>query len=106
MVIHRNAYFPGRIPPGAWVSGAPASPAVPAPAPERSLVEEIDAFLARHKMSAGRFGYLVGRPHAFVEELRGGMQVWQRTEDRLREFIRRYDARPDGDWGRGSGMLK
>lgn len=106
MVLLRNAYFPGRVPPGAWVTGAPVVAAQAAAPHEAGFVADLDAFLARHKMSASRFGYLIGRPATFVGDVREGMKIKPATEQRLREFIRRYDARPDGEWRRGSGMLK
>lgn len=58
----------------------------------QQLVNEIEAFLAKHEMGAPEFGRLAMNDVAFVYRLRQGRDVRASTADRAREFMR--DFRP------------
>jgi 2,4-dienoyl-CoA reductase-like NADH-dependent reductase (Old Yellow Enzyme family) len=56
------------------------------------LAKAIEAFLARHPMSAVRFGReAMNDPH-FVRDIRAGRRVWPETEARVRGFMAGYVA--------------
>lgn len=58
-----------------------------------SLLEEIDAFLAEHPMSDGRFGMLSCKDGRLLERLRGknkhgrAGRVWPEKEAEIRAFM-------------------
>lgn len=59
------------------------------------LIEEIDAFVARHDMSPVTFGRLAMKDPHFVRDLRGDgrekpRRLWPETEDRVRAFMAEY----------------
>lgn len=58
-----------------------------------TLLDDIEAFLSAHEMSASRFGELALKDKPFVFQLRGGRRVWPETEAAVRRFMSTY--RPD-----------
>lgn len=55
------------------------------------LAKAIEAFLARHSVSAVRFGReAMNDPH-FVRDIRAGRRVWPETETRVRSFMASYE---------------
>lgn len=59
------------------------------------LIAEIEAFLAKHRMSPTAFGRLVLNNKAFMIKFRGGADVRTETADKLRAFMASYNARPN-----------
>ncbi len=58
------------------------------------LLAEIEAFLAKHKMAAAKFGQEALSDMGFVLRLRAGRDVRISTADRAREFMRTYRPSP------------
>jgi hypothetical protein len=54
------------------------------------LLADIDAFCAKHGMSASRFGELAVNDKAFVHQLRNGRRVWPETSAKVAGFIADY----------------
>lgn len=54
----------------------------------RTLLSEIEAFLAEHPMSGHRFGMLAIKNGRLVERLQNGGRVWPETEAEVRAFMR------------------
>jgi hypothetical protein len=57
-----------------------------------TLLAEIEAFLARHRMPETTFGKICLNDTAFVSRFRSGSDVRSRTADKLRQFMRDYKA--------------
>ena len=51
------------------------------------LLEQIEAYMARHEMSARDFGVALKNDTAFVYRLRRGRGLSDKTVDRVRRFI-------------------
>lgn len=60
------------------------------------LLKEIDAFLAKHGMSATRFGTLAANDTALVSKMKNGRSVRVDMFDRLRRFMAAYRPPKDG----------
>ncbi len=58
------------------------------------ILAEIEAFLERHKMSAGEFGIQCMRNPSFVYRLRRGQGILDSSIDRARAFMAEHDKRP------------
>lgn len=53
------------------------------------LLDQIETYLAQHRMPPSKFGRLaVGDPR-FVEDLRGGRSPRAKTCDRIRQYLKR-----------------
>jgi phosphopantothenoylcysteine decarboxylase/phosphopantothenate--cysteine ligase len=61
-------------------------------ASEQTLLEEIEAFLARSKLTATKFGLAAVNDGHLVANLRRGHSVTLRTADRVRAYIRQEQA--------------
>lgn len=53
----------------------------------KTLLPEIEAFLAEHGLSAYRFGILAAKNGRLVERLRSGGRIWPETEAEIRGFM-------------------
>lgn len=56
------------------------------------LLADIEAFLARHRYSAARFGQEAVNDSALVLELRKGRELKRATRRRILQFIARFCA--------------
>ncbi len=61
-------------------------------ASEQTLLEEIEAFLARSKLTATKFGLAAVNDGHLVANLRRGHSITLRTADRVRAYIRQEQA--------------
>lgn len=59
----------------------------------RSLLQDIDTFLASKGISEWYFGYLAVKNGRLVERLREGGRIWPETEARIRIFMDEYKGR-------------
>lgn len=59
----------------------------------KSLISEIEAYLAESGLSEARFGWLSSRNSRLVERLRDGGRIWPETEARVREWMRLHHGR-------------
>lgn len=55
-----------------------------------TLLDDIEAFLARHEMAPSTFGGAIGDRH-FVRQVRNGRRVWPTTEARIRSKMAEID---------------
>lgn len=55
------------------------------------LLTTVETFLARHELSATRFGVLAAGDTKFVKTLRDGRQPRDTTEAAIRKFMRNYE---------------
>lgn len=55
--------------------------------PSITIIDEIEAFLARHRMGESYFGKRAVGNSEVVARLRNGGRVWPETEKRLRAFM-------------------
>lgn len=53
------------------------------------LLDEIETYLAQHRIPSSKFGRLVVGDPRFVEDLRGGRLPRAKTCDRVRRYIAR-----------------
>lgn len=53
----------------------------------KSLISEIDQFLAESGMPEYRLGWLAVNNRRLVERLRAGGRIWPDTEEKVRAFI-------------------
>jgi hypothetical protein len=58
------------------------------------LLDEIDAFLVKHEMTATTFGLLSSNDGHLIRDMRGGRQITLGRADRIRAFMSAY--RPAG----------
>ena len=56
------------------------------------LITEIDAFMAKHSMKPCTFGRLAVKDHHIVTNIRNGREPRRSTEQRIRQFMKSYDA--------------
>ncbi len=54
---------------------------------EANFLQTVEAFMAKHGLSATRFGVLVVGDTKFVKTLRGGRKVRQTTEAAVRQWM-------------------
>ena len=54
----------------------------------KSLISEIEEFLAETGLSGFRFGLLAAKNGRLVDRLKGGGRVWPETDEQVRNFIR------------------
>lgn len=59
----------------------------------RSLLQDIDVFLASEGMSEWYFGFRAVKNGRLVERLRDGGRIWPETEARIRIFMDEYRSR-------------
>lgn len=59
------------------------------------LLEEIEAFLAKHDMAPAKLGSLALNDPAFVLRLKGDRDIRIGTADRIREYMRNYKPKRD-----------
>lgn len=59
------------------------------------FLQEIEAFLRAHAMSAGRFGVLAMNDSGFVHRIRDGKDVRLKTMDKVRDFMCRENRHSD-----------
>ncbi len=59
-----------------------------------NLLDDVEAFLLAHAVSATAFGRMSLRDRHFVRQLREGRRVWPETEAKVRRFMATY--RPEG----------
>jgi len=58
---------------------------------ERDLLTEVESFLTRHShLTTGKFGCLSCGDYYIVPKLRRASKIMAKTEQSLREFMRRY----------------
>lgn len=57
-----------------------------------TLLEEIEAFMAKHKMAATTFGLKAVNKGHLVSNLRKGKDTLGRTQARVRAFMREYEG--------------
>lgn len=57
-----------------------------------TLIEEIDAFVARHGMSPITFGRKAMNDPHFVRDVRDGRRLWPETDAKARAFMADFDA--------------
>lgn len=67
------------------------------------LLAEIEAFLIAHDMPSSTFGKLFSNDTAFVSRFRAGATVRLDTADRLRLFMKLYQAPKSRRSRRGNG---
>lgn len=60
-----------------------------------TLLSEIDAFLAEHKLGAATFGDLAMKDRHLVRQMRNGRRLWPETEDKIRQFMAAYQPEQD-----------
>ena len=53
----------------------------------KTLLEDIEAFLAASKMAESTFGRGAVNDGNFMAQFRNGRRVWPETESRIREFM-------------------
>jgi hypothetical protein len=58
----------------------------------KSLLSEIDEYLAESGLSGSRFGLLAANNSRLYERLKNGGRVWPETEALVRVFLRRKAA--------------
>lgn len=58
------------------------------------LLQEIEAFLAKHKLSATALGTAALKDSAFMIRLRAGRNIGIESVDRLRTYMRNYPKQP------------
>jgi hypothetical protein len=57
-----------------------------------ALLQDIEAFLEMHEISATALGHQALRDRHFVRQLRAGRRVWPETEAKVRQFMSEYVA--------------
>lgn len=56
------------------------------------ILSEIEAFLVRHRMSAGEFGVRCMRNPSFVYRLRRGQGILDSSIDRVRAYMATFES--------------
>lgn len=67
----------------------------------KSVLSDIETFLAHSGMAATTFGQRAVRDWRLVKRLRDGGDVTTRNADRIREFIRAESRQPPAPSGQG-----
>jgi hypothetical protein len=62
-----------------------------------TLLEDIDQFLAKHKVGAATFGDLAMKDRHLVRQLRSGRRLWPETEQKIRTFMAEYKPASPAD---------
>lgn len=57
-----------------------------------TLLSDVEAFLKRTNMAPTPFGAEALGDRHFVRQLRAGRRVWPETEQKVRQFMAKYEA--------------